>query len=94
MLATTLIVMPCMHQTHMWLTIHGLPALAGAQCAHAALGVTQSYRSRYEAYFKQWEYSGQAKIALKIDNPEDMVGRASGKGCLIDTGYSVGPNLP
>ncbi|GAX73836.1 hypothetical protein CEUSTIGMA_g1286.t1 [Chlamydomonas eustigma] len=44
----------------------------GAQCAHAALGVTQQYRSSLEASFKHWERHGQAKIALKIQDDDEM----------------------
>jgi hypothetical protein len=46
---------------------------AGAQCAHAALGITQQYRSKLEASFKHWERHGQAKIALKIQDDDEMV---------------------
>ena len=45
----------------------------GAQCAHAALGVTQQYRARHEPSFKHWERHGQAKIALKINDDHEMV---------------------
>lgn len=49
----------------------------GAQCAHAALGVTQQNRVRHEASFRHWERHGQAKIALKINDDNEMVRRVS-----------------
>ena len=45
----------------------------GAQCAHAAVGVTQQHRTRHEVSFRHWEHGGQAKIALKINDNEEMV---------------------
>lgn len=46
---------------------------AGAQCAHAAVGVIGKYRPRNEVLFRMWERCGQPKIALKIPNEEHMV---------------------
>lgn len=43
------------------------------QCAHAACGVVQKYKSKHEVLFKQWEWCGQAKIALKIQDDDEMV---------------------
>ncbi|KIZ03551.1 peptidyl-tRNA hydrolase, PTH2 family [Monoraphidium neglectum] len=44
----------------------------GAQCAHAAVGILGRYRGRHEAVFRQWEASGQPKIALKVKDEEAM----------------------
>jgi len=49
---------------------------AGAQCAHAAVGVIGMYKSGNEALFRHWERHGQPKIALKIRDDQEMV-RAS-----------------
>ncbi len=46
---------------------------AGAQCAHAAVGVIEKYKAHNETIFKQWAMMGQAKIALKVDNEAEMV---------------------
>jgi hypothetical protein len=46
---------------------------AGAQCAHAAVGVIGAYKSGNEALFRQWERHGQPKIALKIKDDQEMV---------------------
>lgn len=46
---------------------------AGAQCAHAATGVVQSYQSKMAVPFRQWEMMGQAKIALKCNTSEELV---------------------
>lgn len=47
--------------------------VAGAQCAHAAVGVIGAYKSGNEALFRQWERHGQPKIALKIKDDQEMV---------------------
>ena len=36
----------------------------GAQCAHAAVGVTGRYRGRHEALFRSWEAHGQVRGAV------------------------------
>lgn len=46
---------------------------AGAQCAHAAVGVIGMYKSSNEALFRHWERHGQPKIALKIRDDQEMV---------------------
>jgi len=46
---------------------------AGAQCAHAAVGVMGRYRGKHEMLFKQWELCGQPKIALKVKDEAEMV---------------------
>jgi hypothetical protein len=51
--------------------------IAGAQCAHAAVGVIGSYKSGNEALFRQWERHGQPKIALKIKDDQEMVSSAA-----------------
>jgi hypothetical protein len=54
------------------LSLHGtIPA--GAQCAHAAVGVVERYKAKEQLVFKQWSYFGQAKIALKIQDDVEMV---------------------
>lgn len=50
------------------------PWTAGAQCAHAAVGVMGLYRAGNEVLFKQWERHGQPKIALKVKDDSEMVG--------------------
>ena len=52
---------------------------AGAQCAHAAVGVTARYSAKFAALFRQWEACGQPKIALKVSNEQEMV--RGGGGC-------------
>jgi peptidyl-tRNA hydrolase len=48
--------------------------LAGAQCAHAAVGVLQKhFNSATEVAFRQWERFGQPKITLKIPDETAMV---------------------
>ena len=49
---------------------------AGAQCGHAAVGVLQKYQNKaaHEMAFRQWEYMGQAKIALRVQDEDEMVG--------------------
>lgn len=53
------------------------PAAAGAQCAHAAVGVIGMYRSSNPGLFRQWERHGQPKIALKIKDDAEMVSDSS-----------------
>jgi peptidyl-tRNA hydrolase len=45
----------------------------GAQCAHAACGIVQKYRVKQEVALLQWEYGGQAKIALRVADDVEMV---------------------
>jgi hypothetical protein len=46
------------------------------------VGVIQQYGSKadHQLLFKQWGYYGQAKIALKIQSDEEMVGRGDCEG--------------
>mmetsp|Transcript_24869 Transcript_24869/g.67716 ORF Transcript_24869/g.67716 Transcript_24869/m.67716 type:complete len:174 (-) Transcript_24869:701-1222(-) len=44
----------------------------GAQCAHAAVGVLQSSQRTQGVALRQWEMCGQPKIALRINNEEEM----------------------
>lgn len=39
-----------------------------AQCCHAAVGVVQRFSASARTALKQWEMTGQKKIALKVDN--------------------------
>lgn len=48
---------------------------AGAQCAHAAVGVIGMYKNGNEVLFRQWERHGQPKIALKVKDDVEMVRR-------------------
>ncbi|KAF8069554.1 PTRH2 [Scenedesmus sp. PABB004] len=43
-----------------------------AQCAHAAVGVLQKYRTAAAPALKLWERYGQPKIALKVPDEEAM----------------------
>lgn len=43
-----------------------------AQCAHAAVGVLQQHSAKRRTWFKQWEMTGQKKIALKVDSTLDL----------------------
>lgn len=44
----------------------------GAQCAHAAVGVLQAHASSHGTAFRHWERYGQPKIALKVQDEEEM----------------------
>ena len=59
----------------------------GAQCGHAAVGIIQKFQRKQEMLFRQWEYFGQAKIALKIQDEDEMVGvcRAMHPGAFLMT---------
>ena len=53
---------------------------AGAQCAHAAVGLVEKLNEgggRHEALLRQWEYCGQAKICLKAQDSQELVRRAA-----------------
>lgn len=50
------------------------PLPAGAQCAHAAVGVLGSYKGGgTDALVRMWERCGQPKIALKVQDEQAMV---------------------
>lgn len=53
---------------------------AGAQCAHAAVGILGRYQGSHESLFHQWEANGQPKIALKVKDHEEIVCESSGGG--------------
>mmetsp|Transcript_13823 Transcript_13823/g.24184 ORF Transcript_13823/g.24184 Transcript_13823/m.24184 type:complete len:171 (+) Transcript_13823:85-597(+) len=45
----------------------------GAQCAHAAVGACQRHRAgKNEALFKHWEWFGATKIALRLQDSDEM----------------------
>lgn len=44
----------------------------GAQCAHAAVGIIESYREANEAVFAQWDATGHPKVALKVKDGDEM----------------------
>eukprot|EP00892_Ulva_mutabilis_P001502 jgi/Ulvmu1/11352/UM075_0012.1 len=48
-----------------------------AQCGHAAVGVVQKFRRRLPSWFKAWEQGGQAKIALRVDNTQQLLALAN-----------------
>lgn len=45
----------------------------GAQCGHAAVGAYQSCARRFPDVLRRWDESGSAKIAVKVDNEEEMM---------------------
>ncbi|ORX74345.1 peptidyl-tRNA hydrolase [Linderina pennispora] len=44
-----------------------------AQCAHAALGCYKRALKQSPAVLKAWEYTGQAKVTLKVNSEEEML---------------------
>ncbi|XP_077297167.1 peptidyl-tRNA hydrolase 2, mitochondrial-like isoform X2 [Arctopsyche grandis] len=44
-----------------------------AQCAHAAVGAYSKTQKKNPAALDEWEYTGQAKIALKVDSEEELM---------------------
>lgn len=44
-----------------------------AQCAHAAVGAFSKAQKKDPAALEEWEYTGQAKIALKVDSEEELM---------------------
>ncbi|KAF9375500.1 hypothetical protein CPB97_011411 [Podila verticillata] len=46
---------------------------AAAQCCHATLANYKELAKKAPKALKQWEYCGQAKVTLKIENEEDML---------------------
>ncbi|KAF9210995.1 hypothetical protein BGZ59_008653 [Podila verticillata] len=46
---------------------------AAAQCCHATLANYKELAKKAPKTLKQWEYCGQAKVTLKIENEEDML---------------------
>ncbi|KAF9950602.1 hypothetical protein BGZ72_007772 [Mortierella alpina] len=46
---------------------------AAAQCCHATLANYKELSRRSPKTLTRWEYSGQAKVTLKVDNEEDML---------------------
>ncbi|KAJ1925589.1 hypothetical protein EC988_010352, partial [Linderina pennispora] len=44
-----------------------------AQCAHAALGCYKRALKQNPAVLKAWEYTGQAKVTLKVNSEEEML---------------------
>lgn len=58
------------------------PCAAGAQCAHAAVGILEAYRDSAPTAFAQWEMCGQPKITLKVKDTDEMVrGAAASCAC-------------
>lgn len=45
----------------------------GAQCGHAAVGAYEKMLRRNPATLQQWEESGSAKIAVKVDSEEQIM---------------------
>lgn len=45
----------------------------GAQCGHAAVGAYQNCVKRFPNLVRQWDDSGSAKIAVKVDSEADMM---------------------
>ncbi|KAG0348076.1 hypothetical protein BG004_006131 [Podila humilis] len=46
---------------------------AAAQCCHATLANYKEVAANAPKTLKHWEYYGQAKVTLKIDNEDDML---------------------
>ncbi|CAO3568136.1 unnamed protein product [Mortierella alpina] len=46
---------------------------AAAQCCHATLANYKELSRRSPKTLTRWEYSGQAKVTLKVDSEEDML---------------------
>ncbi|KAG0377114.1 hypothetical protein BGX24_006687 [Mortierella sp. AD032] len=46
---------------------------AAAQCCHATLANYKELNKKSPKTLARWEYFGQAKVTLKIDNEEDML---------------------
>ncbi|KAF9586570.1 Peptidyl-tRNA hydrolase protein 2, mitochondrial [Lunasporangiospora selenospora] len=46
---------------------------AAAQCCHATLANYKELNKKTPKMLTRWEYCGQAKVTLKIDNEEDML---------------------
>ncbi|KAI8597716.1 peptidyl-tRNA hydrolase PTH2-domain-containing protein [Dissophora ornata] len=46
---------------------------AAAQCCHATLSNYKELSKKNPKALKRWEYCGQAKVTLKVDNEEDML---------------------
>jgi peptidyl-tRNA hydrolase len=44
-----------------------------AQCAHAAVGILQQHSAKRRTWFKQWEMTGQKKIALRVETTSDLL---------------------
>lgn len=60
----------------------------GAQCAHAAVGIADEWKARpgMDLMFRQWQYCGQAKIALRVEVKRDTPGRlAASSSCHTHT---------
>ena len=53
---------------------------AGAQCAHAAVGLVEKLshsRDAARVVLRQWETSGQAKVCLRAQDTQQLVSRSS-----------------
>ncbi|KAI8353739.1 peptidyl-tRNA hydrolase [Mortierella sp. GBAus27b] len=46
---------------------------AAAQCCHATLSNYKELLKNSPQTLKHWEYCGQAKVTLKVDNEDDML---------------------
>ncbi|XP_058059726.1 probable peptidyl-tRNA hydrolase 2 [Anopheles bellator] len=60
----------------------------GAQCGHAAVGAFESAMKKTPGAVRKWQHSGQAKIALKVDNETEMMeiyrtARANNLNCCL-----------
>ena len=59
------------------------PVFAGAQCAHAAVGLVEKLmhsRDAARVVLRQWETSGQAKVCLRAQDTQQLVSRSSASG--------------
>lgn len=64
-----------------------LVLLAGAQCAHAAIGVVLQLLATDVELYQRWEQCGQRKIVVKVDNTPSMVSsRSVRNGRIISCG--------
>ena len=45
---------------------------AGAQCAHAAVGIIESLSARHQVLLRRWEDYGQPKICLKAKDDVEL----------------------
>lgn len=46
----------------------------GAQCGHAAVGAYQNCMKRNPRLLRHWDESGSAKIAVKVESEEELMG--------------------
>lgn len=46
----------------------------GAQCGHAAVGAYQNCVKRFPNLVRRWDDCGSAKIAVKVDSEEELMG--------------------